>query len=123
MKNALPLASPIPSNSLGEWHSDQTAMECQYRQHLIFPVASFDSAIGDWTASVHIEFTEKLKIHTVVLKSGAAFQSEVQAKKFIIEQAKEWVDERLANEKVSFAVDESLADSHGSVCPHPTFPY
>jgi hypothetical protein len=100
MKNALSLASPviIPSNSLtGEWYSDEAAMECRYRKHLIFPIASFDSAIGDWTASVHIEFTEKLKIHTVVLKSGAAFQSEVQAKKCIFEQAKQWVDERLAS--------------------------
>ncbi|HET9884468.1 MAG TPA: hypothetical protein VFS81_22125 [Candidatus Binatia bacterium] len=70
-------------------------MECLYRQHLILPVAFFDSAIGDWTASVHIEFTEKLKVHTVVLKSGDAFKSEVQAKKFIIDQAKQWVDDRL----------------------------
>jgi heme-binding NEAT domain protein len=76
-------------------------MEYRYRQHLIFPTASFDSAIGDWTASVHIEFTERLKIHTVVLKSGAAFQNEVQAKKFIIEQAKQWVDDRLASADVA----------------------
>jgi hypothetical protein len=78
-------------------------MECRYRQHLIFPVAFFDSAIGDWTASVHIEFTEKLKIHTVVLKSGTAFQTEVQAKKFIIEQAKQWVDDRLGSTAVAQA--------------------
>ena len=106
MKNALPLVSPatVPSNSLtGEWHSEQTGMECRYRQHLIFPVPYFDTAIGDWTASVHIEFTEKLKIHTVVLKSGAAFRSEVQATTFIIEQAKQWIDERLATQKVNFA--------------------
>ena len=70
-------------------------MECLYRQHLILPVAFFDSAIGDWTASVHIEFTEKLKIHTVVLKFGDAFQTEVQAKRFIIKEAKQWVDDRL----------------------------
>jgi hypothetical protein len=48
-------------------------MECLYRQHLILPVAFFDSAIGDWTASVHIEFTEKLKVHTVVLCIAFAF--------------------------------------------------
>ena len=72
-------------------------MECLYRQHLLLPVAFFDSAIGDWTASVHIEFTEKLKVHTVVLKSRDAFKSEVQAKKFIIEQAKQWVDNRLGS--------------------------
>jgi hypothetical protein len=72
-------------------------MECLYRQHLILPVAFFDSAIGDWTVSVHIEFTENLKVHTVVLRSNEAFQSEVQAKKFIIDQAKRWVDERLGS--------------------------
>jgi hypothetical protein len=73
------------------------AMECLYRQYLLLPVAVFDCDIGDWTASVHIEFTEKLKVHTVVLKSGDAFKSDVQAKKFIIEQAKEWVDNRLGS--------------------------
>ena len=72
-------------------------MECLYRQHLLLPVAFFDSAIGDWTASVHIEFTEKLKIHTVVLRSDDTFKTEVQAKKFIIEQAKQWVDNRLGS--------------------------
>ena len=70
-------------------------MECLYRQHLILPVVFFDSAIGHWTASVHIEFTEKLKVHTVVLRSDDTFHSEVQAKKFILDQAKQWVDDRL----------------------------
>ena len=75
-------------------------MEFLYRHHLILPVAFFDSTIGDWTASVHIEFTEKLKVHTIVLKSSDAFQSEVQAKKFIIDQAKQWVDKRLGSARV-----------------------
>ena len=34
-------------------------MRFRYREHLIFPVAYLDPVIGDWTASVHIEFTEK----------------------------------------------------------------
>jgi hypothetical protein len=80
-----------------EWHKETTAMECLYRQHLILPVALFDSAIGDWTASVHIEFSEKVNVHTVVLRSGYVFNSEVQAKKFIIDHAKEWVDARLGS--------------------------
>ena len=75
--------------------SENTAMEFRYREHLIFPAASLDSSIGDWTASAHIEFSENLKIHTVVLKSGDAFRTEVQAKRFIIKQAKQWVDNRL----------------------------
>ena len=72
-------------------------MECLYRQHFILPVAFFDSAIGNWTASVHIEFTEKLKIHTVVVRSSATFQTEARAKKFIIEEAKQWIDDRLGS--------------------------
>jgi hypothetical protein len=60
-----------------------------------FPAASLDWSIGDWTANAHIEFSENLKIHTVVLKSSDAFRTEVQAKRFIIKQAKQWVDDRL----------------------------
>lgn len=71
------------------------AMGFRYREHVIFPVVYSDPTIGDWTASVHIEFTEKLKIHTVVLKSGDVFRTEVQAKRLIIKEAKQWVDERL----------------------------
>jgi hypothetical protein len=70
-------------------------MGFRYRDHLIFPVAYSDPTIGDWTVSVHIEFTEKLKIHTVVLRSGDVFQTEVQAKRVIIKEAKQWVDDRL----------------------------
>jgi hypothetical protein len=70
-------------------------MEFRYREHLIFTVAYLDPVIGDWTASVHIEFTEKLKIHTVVLRSDDVFETEVQAKRFITKEAKEWVNERL----------------------------
>jgi hypothetical protein len=70
-------------------------MEFRYLDHLIFPAASLDSAIGDWIPSAHIEFTDNLKIHTVVLKPGDAFQTKVQAERFIIKQAKQWVDDRL----------------------------
>lgn len=70
-------------------------MEFRYRNHVIFPAASLDPAIGDWTPSDHIEFTDNLKIHTVVLKPGDAFQTNLQAKRFIIKQAKQWVDDRL----------------------------
>jgi hypothetical protein len=70
-------------------------MEFRYRDHVIFPAASLDSAIGDWTPSAHIEFSENFKIHTVVLKSGDVFQTEVQAKQFMIKQAKQWVNHRL----------------------------
>jgi hypothetical protein len=87
-------------------------MECLYRQHLILPVAFFESAIGVWTASVHIEFTEKLNVHTVVLRSGDGFQSERQAKKFIIDHAKQWVDERLGSAR---AIRSRRKSSHSIV--------
>jgi hypothetical protein len=70
-------------------------MEFRYRDHFIVAAASLDLSIGDWTADAHIEFSEDLKIHTVVLKFGDAFRTEVQAKRFIIKQAKQWVDNRL----------------------------
>jgi hypothetical protein len=46
-------------------------MEFRYRGHIISPAASLELSICDWTASVHIEFREKLKIHRVFLKPGA----------------------------------------------------
>ena len=68
-------------------------MKFRYRDYLIFTAASFDSTIGDWTASAHIEFTENLKIHTVVIKSRDGFLTEGEAERFIIKQAKQWVSD------------------------------
>jgi hypothetical protein len=64
------------------------------------PAAYFSSSVlrfglGSWTASVHLEFTEKFKFHTFVIKSSATFTTEALAKKFDIEEAKQWVDDRL----------------------------
>ena len=70
-------------------------MTSQYRKHLILPATYRDPALGDWTASAHIEFTEKLTVHTVVLRPADVFQSELQAEKYIIQRAKKWVDKRL----------------------------
>ena len=95
-------------------------MGCLYRQQLILLVTFFDSAIGDWTASVHIEFSDKLKVHTVVLRPDDAFQSEVQAKKFIIDQAKQWVDVRLGNappiQPKRKRVSQQLMSKHQRCC-------
>lgn len=73
-------------------------MTSQYRKHLILPATYRDPTLGDWTASAHIEFTEfteKLTVHTVVLRPADVFQTESQAEKYIIQRAKEWVDKRL----------------------------
>ena len=76
-------------------NSRETSMTSQYRKHLILPATYRDQTLGDWTASVHIEFTEKLTVHTVVLRPADVFQTESQAEKYIIQRAKEWVDKRL----------------------------
>ena len=76
-------------------------MKSQYRKHLILPATYRDPSIGDWTASAHIEFTEKLTVHTVVLKPADVFQTEMQAEKYIIQRAKEWIDNRLRQIQIS----------------------
>jgi hypothetical protein len=73
----------------------EISMTSQYRKHLILPATYRDPMLGDWTASAHIEFTEKLTVHTVVLRPADVFQTELQAEKYIIHRAKEWVDKRL----------------------------
>jgi hypothetical protein len=94
-----PWLSPQLS-SLRRWHRENTAMKFRYRDYLIFTAASFDSTIGDWTASAHIEFTENLKIHTVVMKSRDGFLSEGEAERFIIKQAKQWVSDNFKSTPV-----------------------
>lgn len=75
-------------------------MKFRYRDYLIFTAASFDSTIGDWTASAHIEFTENLKIHTVIMKSRDGFLTEGEAERFIIKQAKQWVSDNFKSTPV-----------------------
>jgi hypothetical protein len=59
----------------------EISMTSQYRKHLILLATYRDPTLGDWTASAHIEFTEKLTVHTVVLRPADVFQTELQAEK------------------------------------------
>jgi hypothetical protein len=70
-------------------------MMFRYREHLVLPVTFLDPRMNDWSASAHIEFTDDLTVHTVVLKCSKTFQTEQQAKRYITERAKMWVDDRL----------------------------
>ena len=70
-------------------------MSVRYRKHLILPTISQDEASGDWTAIAHIQFTEKLAFNNFILRSSTTFGTESEAEKHIVEQAKEWIDERL----------------------------
>jgi hypothetical protein len=70
-------------------------MSVRYRKHLILPTISQDEVSGDWTAIAHIQFTEKLAFNNFILRSSLTFPTESEAEKRIVEQAKEWIDERL----------------------------
>lgn len=70
-------------------------MAFRYREHLILPVTYRDSVMNDWLASAHIEFTENVTVHTVVIKCSDTFQTEQEAERYIIQRAKRWVDEKL----------------------------
>ncbi len=51
--------------------------------------------MNDWTASAHVEYTDNVTVHTVVLKCSKNFETEQQAEQYIIQRAKMWVDDRL----------------------------
>jgi hypothetical protein len=80
----------------GRWRREKTSWNSIPRSPY-FSSSIFRLGDGDWTPSAHIEFSENFKIHTVVLKCGDAFQTEVETNRFIIKQAKQWVDDRLQN--------------------------
>ena len=67
----------------------------RYREHLVLPVTFLDPRTNDWTASAHVEFTDNITVHTVVLKCSKDFETEQRAEQYIIERAKMWVDDRL----------------------------
>jgi hypothetical protein len=67
----------------------------RYREHLVLPVTFRDAAMNDWSASAHIEFTDNVTVHTVVLKCSKTFETEQQAEQYITQRAKMWVDDRL----------------------------
>jgi hypothetical protein len=54
-----------------------------------------DEDTGSWIATAHIQFTEKLSFHNVIIQGSKMFRTKKEAEKHIVEQAKEWIDERL----------------------------
>jgi hypothetical protein len=54
-----------------------------------------DEDTGSWIATAHIQFTEKLSFHNVIIRGSKMFRTKKEAEKHIVEQAKEWIDERL----------------------------
>jgi hypothetical protein len=70
-------------------------MAVRYKKHLILPTIDQDEGSGSWTATAHIQFTEKLSFHNIIIRASNVFPTEKEAEKHIVEQAKEWVEERL----------------------------
>ena len=70
-------------------------MSVRYRKHLILPILDQDEATGGWIARAHIEFTEKLMFHNVSMSRNSTFGTKVEAEKYIVHQAKEWIDKKL----------------------------
>ena len=73
-------------------------MSVRYRKHLILPTISQDEATAAWTATAHIQFTDKLAFNNFILRGSTTFRTEKEAEKHIIQHAKEWIDERLRSE-------------------------
>ena len=73
-------------------------MSVRYRKHLILPTISQDEATGAWTATAHIQFTEKLAFNNFIIRGSTMFRTEREAEKHIVQQAKEWIDQRLRSE-------------------------
>ena len=70
-------------------------MSIRYRKHLILPTINQDEATGAWFGSAHIQYTEKLKFHNIVIQGRGIFWTRTEAEKHVIQEAKEWIDSRL----------------------------
>jgi hypothetical protein len=44
-------------------------MAVRYKKHLILPTIDQDEGAGTWTATAHIQFTEKLSFHNVIIQN------------------------------------------------------
>jgi hypothetical protein len=66
--------------------------------NLILPTISQDEATGAWTTIGHIQFTEKLAFTNFTLRRSTSFRTKSKAEKHIVQQAKDWIDERLRSQ-------------------------
>ena len=70
-------------------------MAVRYKKHLILPTVDRDEDTDTWIATAHIQFTEKLSFHNVIIRGSNKFPTKHQAEKHIVHEAKFWIDERL----------------------------
>jgi hypothetical protein len=79
----------------------------RYRGHLIFAKAYLDRSRGVWTTSLHVQFNEDARtFRDIWLPSPISrFMRKKSVEKHAIEEAKQWVDDRLGNAKISDRVN------------------
>ena len=73
-------------------------MALRYRKHLILSTINQDEVTGAWFGSAHIQYTEQLKFHNIVIQGHGIFWTKAEAEKHLIQEAKEWIDSRLRSE-------------------------
>jgi hypothetical protein len=74
----------------------------RYRGHLIFAKAHLDRSRGVWTTSLHVQFNEDPRtFRDVYLPSPIGrFMRKTSAEKHALEEAKQWVNDRLLQTKI-----------------------
>mgnify|MGYP003693575841 CR=1 FL=1 len=69
----------------------------RYRGHLIFAKAYLDRSRGVWTTSLHVQFNEDPRTFSRRLSTVAnwSIYEKTSAEKHALEEAKQWVNDRL----------------------------
>jgi membrane protease subunit (stomatin/prohibitin family) len=73
-------------------------MSIRYRKHLILPTINQDEVTGAWFGTAHIQYTDQLKFHNIVIQGHGIFWTRAEAEKHLIQEAKKWIDSRLRSE-------------------------
>lgn len=71
-------------------------MAARYRNHLILVKANFDPESRFWNVRAHIQFNQHITFRDVLITGPQnTFKAQKQAERYIVQEAKKWVDNRL----------------------------
>ena len=71
-------------------------MAVRYRKHLILEKATLNAKTGFWNVRARVQFNENGIFHDVLIPEPThSFAIEGDAAKYIVGEAKKWVDNRL----------------------------
>jgi hypothetical protein len=81
----------------------------RYRGHLIFAKAYLDRSRGVWTTSLHVQFNEDPRTFRDIWLPSPITRSmrKISVEKQAIEEARQWVDDRLGKAKIFDRLDFS----------------